>query len=102
MIDDVIWKNKEIRNFLSNYKQEDGAKVIRSALLLGIELIKRESTQPILTPQSLEQFTINILSTSKCPPSEPAGLEKRPSSVPSKLRGFTLKHDSSWRKGDDA
>lgn len=79
MIDDVIWKNKSIRNFVSQFKGEETSKVVRAALLLGIEMIKRESTTQLKTATQLEQFAINILSSSNSPPEQtqdPAGLEK--------------------------
>lgn len=49
MIDDLIWKNKAIWNFVSNYKLEEQAKVIRSTLLLGIEMLKKEANGPLRT-----------------------------------------------------
>jgi hypothetical protein len=82
-------------------------------LLLGIEMLKRETTTPLRTAPELESFTVNFIAageTSKNPGMEstqniPAGKAtnedaKRSSSVPSKIRGFTLRADKSWRKGD--
>lgn len=68
MIDDIIWKNKGIRNFLSHFKEEEGAKVIRSVLLLGIECLKKEGKQPeTMTAGDIEEFTINAISAGLVP-----------------------------------
>lgn len=140
MIDSVIWKNKSIRNYLNNFKEEDGSKVIRATLLLGIDYLRREGQVPgNMTAADLEEFTVNILAAggnfpktespqqskgltnvafqtktiSELDQTVPAGVQvaqdeqqedrqKRSSSVPSKIRGFTLKADTSWRKGDSS
>ena len=78
-------------------------------------MLKKEATAPLRTAQDLEQFTVNLIAAGQNPGNEnqnpnssiPAGKptsedDKRSSSVPTKIRGFTLRADTKWRKGDPA
>ena len=43
MIDEFLWKNKTIRNYLHQFKEEEVNRIVRSTLLLGVQYLKEKS-----------------------------------------------------------